>query len=387
MARATSHHCPFRRSSSFVNHRAPLPFQASLERTNRKCGPGCPHWGHVCRRSAVEHVTRVAIRDRAESGCQAPIPSNISWTKMINQTNYASKSIDDWQVDFHTVYGGVDSKRRPTEIWLMLVEDASQVAEAVRLGHYPEALKRLSHVTCWACSFASRLQDKSDLEVRTRNSIQKMIWYKYPNLCSTCAQPRCICSVRRAEIEEMTSEEKQRLKDSNQVALTTARSRRQEIPKSLDKLQDMFGFIYQGAHYSISLEAIAFHFMEEVGEVATCIRQLRTLNQTAKLKRLSPSQERKRVDNIEYWRQELEDEIADVMSWCFSLTAKLDYILGAGSMFLSDELHPRRRRGRSQSVGLRLSKTLWDEYRADDFDGLWCPQCKQRVCQCNVVPL
>ena len=65
--------------------------------------------------------------------------------------------------------------------------------------------------------------------------------------------------------------------------LKVHRTRRERLPQTLDGLVNMFSRIYRGAHYDIPLEVIALHFLEEVGEVAAAIRDLRETEDQSKL--------------------------------------------------------------------------------------------------------
>jgi NTP pyrophosphatase (non-canonical NTP hydrolase) len=75
--------------------------------------------------------------------------------------------------------------------------------------------------------------------------------------------------------------------------------------------------IYGPNHRELSLAAICLHFLEEVGEVAKCLRNLRETDPLA-----SQRERRRRI-------RELEDEIADVFSWNMGILNKLDQVLEA----------------------------------------------------------
>jgi NTP pyrophosphatase (non-canonical NTP hydrolase) len=295
---------------------------------------------------------------------------------MIVEEKLEKYSIDEWENEFAEIYGHVDRKRSPIEIWLLLVEDASKVAEGIRKEKYGEAINALAHVFCWTCSFIWRCRHENDLNVDIKNSIPKIIWTKYPGICCLCGKKFCSCSVNRWENEELTLRQKQEKLKQIQEDLKKSRQSLKAMPKTLDSFTDMFRKIYKGAHYSLAVEAIAFHFMEEVGEVSTCIRNLK--------ERKSDLSKNK----SEQLTKALENELADVISWIMSLILKLDYILGAGIIYrkiLKNELNSEDKY--IQTLNLKLSKILWREFRHPKRKLLCCPTCKKRPCGCTVKSL
>jgi NTP pyrophosphatase (non-canonical NTP hydrolase) len=302
-------------------------------------------------------------------------------------SGYRDLTVDEWQGAFAEVYGHIDSKRRPTEVWLLLVEDASKVAEAVRTNRYEDALDPLAHVMCWTASFATRCETDSDLGVEFETSLLDMVWHKYPGVCSHCADTRCFCSIERATLEEMTPEEKQAHRDKADHRLRAHRKQHKNKPQKVDELQAMFQSIYEGAHYSYTVGSLAFHFMEEVGEVATCIRKLREADEALHNPRLKQD-ERKRWKAAQQEQfQEIQDELADVVSWSFSLIQKLDFLLGAGMRLARARDGGRARLGKAQTAHLTMSEVLWHAYRAPNGRGIACPVCGARRCKCSAIKL
>ena len=75
--------------------------------------------------------------------------------------------IDKWEDEFADIYyETVDKYRTPAEMWLFLVQDASKVAEFIRREKYAEALKALTHVLNWTCSFVRRCRNENDLKFK-----------------------------------------------------------------------------------------------------------------------------------------------------------------------------------------------------------------------------
>jgi NTP pyrophosphatase (non-canonical NTP hydrolase) len=225
-------------------------------------------------------------------------------------------SLDDWEAEFDEIFGRVDSQRSLADMWLLMMEDAAQLAEAIRREKYTDGLRKLSRVFGWTCSFVARCRasDMRDTAFCLDKPLSEIVWQKYPNCCPLCGQERCICAVVRGELEELSPEEKKKRKASVANALAVARQRTDRIPKNLDGFVAMFNHIYKGAHYNLPIEAIFLHFMEEVGEVSSCIREIR---------------EKDDREHDSQLTADLEEEIADIISWTASALSKLDYILGA----------------------------------------------------------
>jgi NTP pyrophosphatase (non-canonical NTP hydrolase) len=289
---------------------------------------------------------------------------------MINSKNIGTNSIDVWFDEFAEIYGLTDIQRTPDNIWLMLMEDASKVAKTIRKEEYADALNPLAHVFVWTCAFTWRFM-QNDQAVKIRKPFSEIVWYKYPEKCPYCGKSLCICPVRRDEIETLSKEEKLALEQKIWNELAIDRSRLEKIPKTLDGYVDMFKGVYHGAHYSLTVENIAFHFMEEVGEISSCIRKLREMNQSGTAFKAAEYQE------------EMEREIADIFSWTSSLLMKMDYILGSGNKFfkiyLSDKYDAKNLK---QTANLKMSEIIWKAFKDPKSDRMYCPSCKNRPCKC-----
>lgn len=282
---------------------------------------------------------------------------------MLTQKKRDKYNLDDWETEFDEIFGRVDSQRGIAEMWLLMMEDAAQLAEAIRREKYSDSLRKLSRVFGWTCSFVARcrLEDMKGTAFYLDKPLSEIVWQKYPYCCALCGQPRCICAVVRGELEELSPSEKKKRKDSFASAIAVARQRTDLIPKNLDGLVRMFSHIYKGAHYNLPIEAILLHFLEEVGEVSSCIRAIR-------------EKDGSKYDNE--LTADLEEEIADIVSWTASALSKLDYILGAyGQLKVGDKKT-------TQTASLTLSDIVWREFMDDSGEYLWCGRCRSRPCKC-----
>jgi NTP pyrophosphatase (non-canonical NTP hydrolase) len=282
---------------------------------------------------------------------------------MLHVKDRQKYSLDEWEAEFDEIYGRVDQQRTPAEMWLLMMEDASQLAEAIRREKYAEALRKLVRVFGWTCSFVARCRakDLKDTPFHLDKNLSEIVWQKYPYCCSLCGNGRCICAVVRGELEELSPKEKKDRKARVSDALAVARQSTDPRPKTLDDFVNMFSHIYKGAHYNLPIEAIFLHFMEEVGEVSSCIREIREKDG------------KKRNEDL---RADLEEEIADIISWTASALSKLDYILGASRLLEASQQKV------IQTSNLALSAIVWQEFQDDTQEHLWCGKCRARQCKC-----
>src|SRR5207253_7015543 len=81
-------------------------------------------------------------------------------------------------------------------------------------------------------------------------------------------------------------------------------------------LQDMFDEIYSNNIMVTDIKEIAFHLLEEVGEVSEQIRELRAQS----------GREEKDLSRIGHAKRELQRELADVLSWMVTLLIKVTYL-------------------------------------------------------------
>lgn len=284
-------------------------------------------------------------------------------------------SLDDWYAEFARIQGITNNQRTPSDIWLLLMEDASKVAESIRKQKYADTLEPLAHVFNWTCSIAWRFTRDDMREAKITIPLSSIIWNKYPNHCPYCGKPSCICPVNVEYLEKMTDEEKKKRARDMAEFLSTEQARIYQIPPTLDGFTDMFNSIFSGAHYVKHIEDIAFHFLEEVGEVSSCLRDLRDMH------------EKKELQKVDEYRKNLEDEIADIFSWTTSILLKLNYILGAGKKFDEIYHHNKNPKDVEQTVNLLLSDITWRAFQTPDGKKLWCPTCRGETCGClPIVP-
>ena len=141
-------------------------------------------------------------------------------------------------------------------------------------------------------------------------------------------------------------------------------------PVSVDDWQDMFARIYKANLRHIDLSDIAFHLLEEMGEVSDAMVRIYTYSRIRPLTSEEP-----------LWRQTwLEEEIADVSSWLLALVEKLDFVRETADEYdrwrFKDTFAARTK--------IQLSRIIWTRYGSDERKCFYCPHCKETTCNCEI---
>jgi len=257
--------------------------------------------------------------------------------------NPSSWPLERWVDGFYDIYANHDDKRPYSELWLPATSHASKLAEAVRLNDYEGTLVSLSNVFAWLLSFAGRfIQDLE--QSRAGREVMKMhgktwtewILHKYPGVCHFCGGSRCTCaSIRdvvelrarqkRAEYESFAKKRDESMGHAYRKAVWRMKSPRISMPK----LFDMFYDIYRGTLWGTSLSDIAYHFVEEIGEVSKEIHYLEGIvgghNQNDWNQYVKQHEERQPRKWKQYYEvcTDVTRELADIFSWGTALCYKV----------------------------------------------------------------
>jgi hypothetical protein len=151
--------------------------------------------------------------------------------------------------------------------------------------------------------------------------------------------PRCTCLGKKREIEERfeseTTDEDEEEKEEDfkkfVSACLTAYSKeiKDEKPKSMNGFCDLFGKIYENNVEVLSIQEIAFHLLEEVGEVSTALTELFTMD----LK--NENMDKQEAVIRRRWKvQNFAEELADIFSWSNSLWCKINRYLNCAKLLL-----------------------------------------------------
>ena len=287
--------------------------------------------------------------------CEEPI---------ITKDSYRTASLNDWARDFWNIYQINDREPDLLQLWVEAVKDGTSVGEAIREGRLDDTLTGLAHTFCWIMCFVSKIQE--DLQVNDRykgqdlKTIEDMVWHKYPRMCASCLLPRCQCPsllpIRGKPSFDQAEEQ-----------LATARKGAR--PKTLDEWGDMFETIYKEAHFIKSLADLGFHYLEEMGEVLQVIRSL------AKWK---DDEEGKRAMQVA-----LADEIADTVSWTYSIIRKVASEAKRFEDLVEDFAPWDASQVEPVEAAFKPSNVLWKIYGSGEGQ-LVCPidTCRSHPCRC-----
>ncbi|MFW9998369.1 MAG: hypothetical protein ACFFD4_40400 [Candidatus Odinarchaeota archaeon] len=285
----------------------------------------------------------------------------------IDNSSLEDSSIENWAKEFWEVYEENNSNIKNLALaWLMIVEDASSVGEHIREKNYVKALQDLTHAFCWTLSFLNILQYSTRIPKQFKlvnmnidgykiDNLSDIIWYKYPNCCPVCHSRACICPI-------LPSNAIENLKKEKKEDFAKKRHEKGQRPKSVKAWENMFGGIYSKSHELSTLKDVCFHYLEEVGEVAKAIRYLH---------------DAEKPKDIILYQTELIEEIADVLSWTFSLVRQIDSLL-----IFCTELGVFLNNYSSNNGKLQFHQILWREYGDQKTGKIKCPICNKRPCRC-----
>jgi len=316
-------------------------------------------------------------------------------TKMKVQESH--KSIKKWMEVFSELYSQADSKRTPEQMWIAVMAHTSSIGESIRRVAFESLLNSAAHTFCWLCSFVNKCNTLQDDIFSIKESLCGIVSLKYPGVCGHCKQKPCQCDPVRMDREVDKSASYKDLLGRRERTLASFEG------YSIEDCRKVFDEIYGGRTHIQTLENIGFHFLEEIGEAALCIRklsQLRTITDDgstgidlAFIRQLSTvrgivdnyAEHRKLPKEIDYASKDpvmlrarvaeakmgLVVEIGDSFSWFCAILNKLDSI--SKSIFDYPDKHPHILRP--------LEQVLNDVY-FDSAGNARCPSCKSKHCKC-----
>lgn len=134
------------------------------------------------------------------------------------------KELRAWIEDINEIYRQANGDRDFKDVLLYAFEEVGRCSQLVRLKKFDHVKDTIPSLFKWFCI----LYDKSGLGYSEVNNI---LWNKFPGICPYCTKERCGCK-----------RPKKRIKLDN--IKNIADSRRDEMPKTLEGWQQLFGKIY-----------------------------------------------------------------------------------------------------------------------------------------------
>ena len=292
------------------------------------------------------------------------------------------------------IYSAKDDKRSTWDVWYHTIHHAAAIGEEVRKGAAgSQLLIEIADFSLWLFTIIHKLngtigQKKSKREtvqeriIRIKNTCSDLLWNKYPRMCPVCYWRRTKGDRGPEGVEGFLSpcdcllyDVEGRNQSQKRLHVTTMRAfcddNRSRKPKGVDEWQEMFSTIFKANLPHLTLVDIAFHLLEEIGEVSDAIIRMYTYKKEDFIKKDEP-----------LWRQIwLEEEFADVFSWLFTLVEKLNLMRET-----ADE-YDRWRFGATfvARKPMHLSEIIWKRYGSDDLRRFYCPHCTEPECQCPIV--
>lgn len=329
-------------------------------------------------------------------------------------------SIDDYEADFSWIWERDLSERSVFDQWLHVVDHASRVARAIRLDNAPGVIEDLAYTTAWLLSFVNQCRNSAsplDVHFSFGESTSDLIWNKFPGQCASCFDHDLLtyCASRtipgypkgewhnqdlvenwiaaksasvRAPIEcsclaRAASFKGRRALDSwVRIQLDHVRCRYADVlrptykPTDIVGLENLFHEIFKNQRSVLSLQTVAFHLLEEVGDASQAFKDCYTFDK----KREAYSEAK-----LAHRKRRLQEEIADVLSWLLTITEKVRSLYFdnaseyAATLSLGDPFQ-------SAVPPSRFSDVLWSKYGRAADGGLWdrlkCPGCEHAPCRC-----
>ena len=321
----------------------------------------------------------------------------------ITRDTIGSLPLDDFVEAVAGIYADKDTKRSVWDVWLHTVHHAASIGEEAR--KYKPGTKlyeEIADFSMWLFTFVgkirrslgSRPEYQSEVEsaIRTEVALSDLIWNKYPRVCPICFGRRmdqgitlsdatklteaCDCllyEVERRGQKPMTSEEKTTMerRHTDMLRQYAEACRENDRPKSVNEWQEVFQTIFASNLRHLSLTSIAFHLLEEVGEVSDAMVRMYTYTKPTFA-----------YGEPTWRRKDLENEIADVCSWLFTLVNHLQVIPDIVKEY-EIFLYQRETSAKEQ---IKLSSIIWGRYGDDKLERLHCPHCKEpEKCRCEIV--
>lgn len=282
--------------------------------------------------------------------------------------NLRSLTLDEWADRVYELYGHHNKDRTIPEIWLSVIQFASEIAEGIRRLEIFEMDKAMAHTFFWFCTFynqCNRVVSKYS-PFFVEEKLWKVIGFKYPHMCGRCRSNPCDCGKKQVEIEFGS------YKDLHHPDLERARRIFRGSTYTLKDWMIMFSEIFSNANYRMDLEDIGFHLMEEVGEVSKAIRQL------SELKRLprDPTKREKVLRRRERLKESMLEELGDVFSFLNGLVVKLAFI----TMGITGEDYQERLKGAEDYLQNIIVKEYEDDKKPEQIR---CPDCEDSPCTCE----
>lgn len=310
----------------------------------------------------------------------------------ITKESIGNEPLDAFITEVRSIYEGKDAKRSVWDIWLHANNHAAGIGEEIRKNELGKTLiDQIADFAMWPFTLVGKIQrsygsrdDTYGIEestIRIDNTLSALIWNKYPGMCPVCFWRRIKAGMEKQSsdfdkacdclLHPIESRDQNEKRIHIQELYNYAKKHDENKPQSVNLWQNMFSTIYESNLRHLRLEDIAFHLLEEVGEVSDAMARMYTY----------------RKDNFisgePSWRRVLlENELADVSSWLFTLVNSLAFMPRVAREY---QLY-RLKQTALVEEEITLSGIIWNRYGSNDLKKMYCPHCEEApVCKCPIV--
>lgn len=351
---------------------------------------------------------------RAEGG--EVVETHAGLPGRLNKKSLMRATIEEYARDIVAIWPR-DNERTPSNTLLYVNSHASKVCEEIRKTKWGRAIKQMGEVFVWWLSLVHLVTSPLPVNPSTERRIahvpmtpSHLVWAKYPGACPVCAgrwlvskgidyenwtesqidalipefathfgaNPQCRCMAFSKDTEDRSESFK---KFSKRACVYIASRRRGEMPTSLHEYSLALRKIFENNVDAFTIDSIAFHLLEEVGEVTEAYVDLFAQD---------PG------DDDEDFRETrrakvaaFAEELADVFGWCVMLHAKLakhlesteDVIRLYGASHREDEGDTEtdvKTHRKFMEVTRSMAYLVWTVYGRGDH--LACERCGESVC-------
>ena len=321
--------------------------------------------------------------------------------KNIDTDSVGALSLDEIVAAVPGIYESIDADRSVWDVWLHATHHAAAIGEEVR-KYRPgkQLLIEIADFSMWLFTFAGKIKGPfvmakgpnirvGESTIKTQKGFSEIIWNKYPGVCPVCFWRRyrggektpakmkkpCDCLIHNVEDRDKVHTDEDKKKKAadkiNRVKQLRAYAKihSEDKPTAIDDWQRSFRELYSANLMHTPLVDIAFHLLEEVGEVSDAMVRMYTYN--------GDLDAQPRLNQV--W---LEEEIADVFSWLLTLVNSLQIIPDIAKEWLEYlEIGDKMKLGDE----IMLSTIIWHQYGSKDNKAFYCATCKKLKCVCRIV--
>lgn len=365
---------------------------------------------------------RHAVEQAMPEEHMAKVGQGETYQPVVRYSTRHTASIDDYKSDFAQIWARDLTERSVFDLWLHVVDHASRVGRAIRLDNPTGVIDDLADTAVWLMSFVAqcrRSNNPVDLHFAFTGTTSDLIWNKFPGQCASCFDDeiaalaasegiaeypegpwdlheaistwltekvstysvpgRCNCLARadryvaRRDFDRTLRTRLDKARHHYADQLQQAGHK----PTNIVEFENMFGRIFGSQQRVLSLQTIAFHLLEEVGDATQAFKDCYTFD---------ANREAFNDELRDHRRQRLQEEVADIFSWMFAMTLKVKALYRDSATEYATTLVPRSQGPYRREDSFRFSDVIWSKYGTARDGGHWealkCPGCEVAPCTC-----